>query len=413
MTLTELHDLLRNSENSGVEFKRDDVHPDSLAKEIVALANLEGGKILLGVEDDGSISGLTRTAKEAEEWVMNICRNHLQPPLIPYWETLVQEDSQQIGVISIPADCPDKPYKAKRGSAWVSFLRVGSTSREATRDEEARLYQSSGLVRYDLRPVPGTTLQHLDRDRLENYFHTILQQDSPPIEDNEAWMQLLLNVDILVTDRDRPIPTVGGLLLFGENPNRYLPQAGITATAYPGQDKEYATVDEDIIRGPVVSSISQRGRITEPGVIDRAVDFAARNMGTTAWLDKGRRRRKKTYPIEAVREAIVNAVAHRDYTIAVTDIELSLYSDRLEVISPGRLPNSVTVEKMKQGYRAARNELLKEILRDYGYVEHRGMGVRNRIIAGMREHNGTEPDLIEEESRFIVRLWKEKQPSSD
>ncbi len=72
------------------------------------------------------------------------------------------------------------------------------------------------------------------------------------------------------------------------------------------------------------------------------------------------------------------------------------------------LPNSVTVEKMKQGYRAARDELPKEILRDYGYVEHRGMGVRNRITAGMREHNGTEPDLIEEESRFIVRLWKEK-----
>lgn len=413
MTLTELSDLLRNGENSGIEFKRDDVHPDSLAKEIAAHANLEGGRILLGVEDDGSVSGLTRTVKEVEEWVMNICRHHLQPPLIPYWETVVVEKSRRVGIISIPNDCPDKPYKARRGSAWVSFMRVGSTSREATRDEEARLYQSSGLVRYDLRPALGTTLQHLDRDRLENYFHTILQQDSPPIEDDDAWTQLLLNVDILVVDRGRSIPTVGGLLLFGENPNRYLPQSGITATAYPGQNKEYATVDEELIRGPLVSSISRRGRITEQGVIDRAVDFAARNMGTSAWLDKGRRRRKKDYPLEAVREAIVNAVAHRDYTIAVTDIELSLYSDRLEVISPGRLPNSVTVEKMKQGYRAARNELIKEILRDYGYVEHRGMGVRNRIIAGMREHNGTEPDLIEENSRFIVRLWKEKRPSSE
>jgi ATP-dependent DNA helicase RecG len=109
-----------------------------------------------------------------------------------------------------------------------------------------------------------------------------------------------------------------------------------------------------------------------------------------------------------VRETIVNAVAHRDYTMWMTDIEISLYSDRLEVISPGRLPNSVTIEKMKQGYRTARNELIKEVLRDYGYVESRGMGVRNRIVAGMRAHNGTEPDLIEEESRFIVRLWKKK-----
>jgi ATP-dependent DNA helicase RecG len=143
------------------------------------------------------------------------------------------------------------------------------------------------------------------------------------------------------------------------------------------------------------------------GVIDRTVDFVARNMGTTAWLEGGRRRRKKAFPLDAVREAVVNAVAHRDYTIAGTDIEVSLYSDRPEVISPGRLPNGVTVEKMQEGLRVARNELLKEILRDDGYVEHLGMGVRNRIIASMKKHNGTEPDLIEEESRFVVRLWKD------
>lgn len=143
-------------------------------------------------------------------------------------------------------------------------------------------------------------------------------------------------------------------------------------------------------------------------MIDRTVDFVARNMGTRAWLEGGRRRRKKALPLDAVREAVVNAVAHRDYAREGTDIEVSLYSDRLEVVSPGRLPNGVTVEKMKVGVvRVARNELLKEILRDYGYVEHYGMGVRNRIIQSMRAHNGTEADLVEEEDRFIVRLWKE------
>ncbi|HEV8722871.1 MAG TPA: ATP-binding protein [Candidatus Binatia bacterium] len=146
----------------------------------------------------------------------------------------------------------------------------------------------------------------------------------------------------------------------------------------------------------------------DKGVIDRTVDFVARNMGTRAWLEGGRRRRKKALPLDAVREAVVNAVAHRDYAREGTDIEVSLYSDRLEVVSPGRLPNGVTVEKMKVGVvRVARNELLKEILRDYGYVEHYGMGVRNRIIQSMRAHNGTEADLVEEEDRFIVRLWKE------
>jgi ATP-dependent DNA helicase RecG len=150
----------------------------------------------------------------------------------------------------------------------------------------------------------------------------------------------------------------------------------------------------------------------DKGVIDRTVDFVKRNMGSVARLEGGRRRRKMAFPIDAVREAVVNAVAHRDYAREGTDIEVSLYVDRLEVVSPGRLPNGVTVEKMKEGVvRVARNELLKEILRDYGYVEHFGMGVRNRIIESMRAHNGTEPDLVEEEDRFIVRLWKERRQS--
>ena len=138
-------------------------------------------------------------------------------------------------------------------------------------------------------------------------------------------------------------------------------------------------------------------------MVDRTVDFVKRNMGSVAWLEGGRRRRKRAFPIEAVREAVVNAVAHRDYAREGTDIEVSLYRDRLEVISPGRLPNGVTVEKMREGVvRVARNKLLKEILRDYGYIEH--LGVRNRMIESMRRHNGTEPDLVEEDDRFVVRL---------
>lgn len=260
------------------------------------------------------------------------------------------------------------------------------------------------------RGVVEAGLHELDYNRLENYFCEILNQDCPAHDDEDAWIETLLNTDFLVLDRYSNVTaTVGGLLLFGKNPNRYIPQAGITAAAYPHTEKEYATVEEEIIRGPLVSLLSRQGRVVEMGVIDRAVAFAERNMGVTAWLEGGRRINKKLLPGDAVREAIVNAVAHRDYTITGTDIELSLYQDRLEIISPGRLPNTVTVKKMKQGYRAARNELLKEVLRDYGYVEFRGMGVRNRIIRGMWEHNQTEPDLIEEEDRFTVRLWKEQQ----
>ena len=408
MIRTELAELIRNGENSGVEFKRDDVRPESMAKEVAALLNLEGGHILLGVEDNATVTGLTRDPKQAEEWVMTLCRDHVQPAIIPYWETVPWGESKTVGIITLPADSPDKPYKAKRGAAWLTFVRIGTTSRDATREQEARLYQASHLMRYDIKPVSGTTPESLDHRRIENYFKDILRQDTPTSTDQDAWIKILLNTDILVEDHGKVMTTVGGLLLFGNRPNRYLPHAGITVTAYPGNEKDYATLDEEVIRGPLVSVFSKRGRAVEKGVIDRAVDFVSRNMGTTAWLERGRRRRKKTYPEEAIRESIVNAVAHRDYTITVTDIELSLYSDRLEVISPGRLPNTVTVEKMKQGYRAARNELLKDILRDYGYIEHRGMGVRNRIIMAMQAHNGTEPDLIETEDRFTVRLWKEQ-----
>ena len=302
-------ELRANLENSRVELKRDDCSPATLAKEMSALLNLEGGVVLLGVEDDGRVSGLTRGSAAAEEWVMNIARQNLQPPVIPVWTPIAMDDGKVVGVVELPADEPGKPYKARRGNAWVTHVRVGTTSREATREEEARLHQAARLIRYELKGVPDTDLEALDL-----------------------------------------------------------------------------------------------------GVIDRTVAFVKRNMGSVAWLDGARRRRKQAFPMSAIREAVVNAVAHRDYGREGTDIEVSLYGDRLEVISPGRLPNGVTVEKMKEGVvRVARNELIREILRDYRYVEHYGMSVRNRIIEGMQKHNGTAPDLLEQDDRFVVRLWKDRR----
>ena len=108
--------------------------------------------------------------------------------------------------------------------------------------------------------------------------------------------------------------------------------------------------------------VSERGELIETGVIDRTVEFVHRNMGSVAWLDGACRVKKTSYPTDAIREAVVNAVVHRDYARSDTEIEVSLYDDRLEIISPGKLPNRVTVEKMREGVvRAARNEMLKEI----------------------------------------------------
>jgi len=408
LTKKELRELLKRGENSGLEFKRDDVHPESLAKEIVALANFEGGYIVLGVEDNGAVAGITRD--RIEEWVMEICRTHVQPSLIPFFELISWDQLKKVAVVTIPPDCPDKPYKARSGGRWITFIRSGSTSREATRDEEQRLYQSSGLFRYELKPVPGATIKEFDFRRLENYFKDVRRQECPPRGDLATWETLLVNTEIMTEYRDLKLPTVGGLLLFGRNPNRYLPQAGITAVAYPGPEKEYAARERAILRGPVVPLLDREGEPVENGLIDQAMAFVKRNIGVQSWIDEhGRRRDRWDYPLEAIREAIVNAVAHRDYTISGTDIEISIYTDRLEVISPGKLPNTVTIERMKAGCRYTRNELIKEVLRDYQYVEATGLGVPRKIIAGMRAHNGTEPDLIEEEFSFTVRLWKQKK----
>ena len=183
MNRSQLLELLLNGENSGLEFKRDDIQPWRLAGEVVALLNLEGGHILLGVEDDATASGLTREAKEAEEWVMQVARDHVQPVVIPYWETIELDDGVIIGVISLPADAPDKPYKVKSGSSWVTKVRVGTTTRDASREEEERLYQQSGRLRYGLKPVLGTTPRDLDLRRLRDYFVRVRGEHNFPIDD--------------------------------------------------------------------------------------------------------------------------------------------------------------------------------------------------------------------------------------
>ena len=408
-----------------MEFKRDDLRPERVAREIAALLNLEGGHILLGVEDGGAVAGLARDPRRAEEWIMEVARSHVRPATIPYWETVAWGEGAVVGIVSLPADAPDKPYKAKRGSAWVTQVRAGTTTRDATDEEEMRLYQQSGRLQYDRKPVPGTSFADLDRRRLINYFRDLRRQEFPDFAAEDAWTRLLVNTEFMVESRDRALASAAGLLLFGKRPERFLPHAGVSAAAYAGTDKDYEAKERMTLRGPAVSLAYQRteqdgtlyprlahtfsdsNEFSESGVIERALDFVRRNIGLRAWIDRGGRRQEHwEYPLEAVREAIVNALAHRDYTITVSDVELSIYADRLEIVSPGRLPNTVTVAKMRAGYRATRNELVKEVLRDYRYVEATGLGVPRKIVRGMREHNGTDPDLIEVDDRFTVRLWK-------
>lgn len=398
-TRTELLEIIANGENSGVEFKRDDLQNHALAKELVAFSNLEGGMALLGVEDDGSIAGLTRD--NLEEWVMTVCRDKIRPAIIPFFEVI--RDAQPGKNVAI--------VRVERGfdvhSLWHNnrntyYIRVGSQTREPTPQELSRLFQQRGTFRADLRPVSGATLKDLDRRRLKDYFGRIRQQDVPEDRDEAGWQALLINTEIMIEEG----VSLSGMLLFGKSPNRFLPQAGIDAVAFPGTEKDYAARERTALRGPMTPLMDEDGNLLEAGLVEQAIEFVRRNTPVTAVLEDGARRvEKPTYPDEVIREAVVNALIHRDYLLANTDIELAIYEDRLEIISPGMLPNGITPERMRAGTRASRNQLLKDVMRDYGYLEHMGMGVPRKIIRGMREHNGTDPDLIEENERFVVRLF--------
>jgi ATP-dependent DNA helicase RecG len=404
MTRDELSELIRNGEDSYVEFKRDGLPSQDLAKELVAFLNLGGGAVLLGVEDDGRISGTTR--KRLEEWVVEACREKITPPIVPLFSWVRDaEPGRDVLVVRVPAG-PDKPYARLHNRRKTYYIRVGSTSREASREELERMFQASGRLFYGLKPVPGATFEALDVRRLRDYFTRVLQGDAPADGDIEGWQTLLANVDLMTVSAGLRVATVDGVLLFGKNPKRFLPQSGIRAVCYPGTEPDYATRADEDLRGPMVPLGAADGSLVELGLVEQARDFVRRNTTPSAYLDGGRRIDRWEYPEDVVREVVVNALVHRDYSIAGTDILLAIYADRLEVQSPGRLPNTITLEGMKSGARYARNQTLVNVMRDYRYVDARGMGVRNKIIPGMRAHNGTAPDFVVEESRVTVRLWK-------
>jgi len=399
MIKSELLELIANGENSGVEFKRDDLRPEQLAKEIVALANFQGGRILLGVDDDGTITGIQR--HNLEEWVMDtVFGRYVHPMILPFYEEIPIDDHHRVAVIGLSQGVT-KPYVVRSQSREDIYVRVGSTSRLATREQQARLYSLGGMLHTELLPVPGSGLGHLGLERLKDYLSTIVGDETLPSDNNEeGWEQRLLGLGFMVGRQDGPpLCSIAGLVLFGRAPRRLLFQAGIRWMAFEGDSKSYKALDDKLIDGPLVAprgaplhggrSIAESGLIE--GVVDAMRPFV---MEDSAEIDASmRRERHWLYPVEALREAIVNAIAHRDWTRR-EEIEIVRYMDRLEVSSPGALQNSMTIEKMVAGQRSPRNPLIVEVLRDCGYADARGMGVRKKIIPLLQEHNGTEAEFI-------------------
>jgi len=211
MDQTTILAALRNGENSGVEFKQDNIRPEQLAKEIVAFLNFKGGRIFLGVDDDGTVRGIARAS--VEEWVMNVCTNKVHPRIIPYFET-IRINEKKIAVISVDMGIA-KPFVVRHHDREDIYIRVGSTSRLATREEQMRLFQEGGMLHVESLPVSGSDFSSLDQRRVEDYFSRIRRLEPLPQNQHE-WINLLLNMEYMAAGEKGPVCSIAGLLLFAE-----------------------------------------------------------------------------------------------------------------------------------------------------------------------------------------------------
>ena len=409
MHKTELLELILNGENSGVEFKRDDLRPEQLAKEVVALANFRGGHILVGVEDDGEITGIQR--EDLEQWVMDtVFGRKVHPMILPFYEEVHIDDQRRVAIITLSQGVT-KPYVLRHHDREDIYIRVCSTSRRASREQQARLYALGGMLDPEYLPVSGSSLRDLSLARLADYLSRIVGEEEIPDSDAE-WIKYLCRLGFMVERQDAlPTCTIAGLVLFGYAPRRLLRTSGVRWMAFEGPEKTYDALDDRVIDGPLVALSRTIGdgrfAIAENGLIENLLAVMLPFVSEdAAEVDISmRRERHWLYPVEALREAIVNALAHRDWT-RHAEAEVVRYADRIEVLSPGGLQNSMTVDKMIAGHRSARNPLIVEVLRDYGYVDARGMGVRKKIIPLLVQQNGTEPDFIATEDNLRVVMHR-------
>jgi ATP-dependent DNA helicase RecG len=399
MTKLELLEILQNRENSGIEFKQDDrgnkAFNEVFAKEVTALSNLKGGKIIIGVEDDGRISGVRNP--KCEEWVMNVCRTLVRPGIIPYYEEVEFEDGKRVAVIHVDMGY-HKPYYMERGERRTYYIRVGSTSREATREELSRLFQTSGAFHYDTSPVANATIDDIELHKVREYFLKYHEINLKDVNDTEL-KDILNNADLMKRAEYGEVLTVGGLLLFGKKPQKFLPNSGITFAYFQGDDLSDELFDRKVIEG------------TLPELIDETVKSIQQNLKKPSKI-RGLKRIEKALPKEVLREAVTNAVTHRNYTIGA-EIRIYMFSNRIEVRSPGALPNTVTVEKMKIGsYSYPRNPLIAQYLRDLRYVDKLGRGVQ-MMFKKTKELGLPEPNLREDGEEFIVTFFFEKRSDDD
>ena len=353
METEQIQELIRQGENSTIEFKNAEVKPDTLAKEIVAFANLSGGYILIGVDDNGNISGL-KNFKNHEEWCMNVARNNVNPPINIIYNQ-IEIDNKKIAVIKIQKG-KDIPYQTIKG---LFFVRIGSTNRQASINELMRLFQKTGLFHYDLTEAERTSLKDLDLSKIDDYFN---RYDIDFINEKESERLILLKNTDIVTSKNKL--TIAGLLIFGINPQRYLHNASISFAHFEGNKISDKLIDKQIIKGTLANQI------------DRTLAVINNNIQEKSIIENSKRKIiNKTYENYVFKELITNACIHRNYSISGSAIRIFMFDNRIEFISPGLLPNTITTEKLIAGVSFAINPVIVKFMENLRYIDKLGRGL--------------------------------------
>jgi ATP-dependent DNA helicase RecG len=383
METSDLHQIYEQGESETLAFELESASALKLAETFSALANTQGGSVLIGMDAASqTVKGIRELDAAREKALAAGLR--CEPPLVLPRPTTVMLEGKPLLYVTIPSGLPHA--YALRGKYMA---REGKKNRALGPRQLRDLLRQRGEGNFEATVLPGATLDDLDRERVEQYAKLFLTGVSARHRWNEETLDLLFRRGCLAKESSTYRPTIAGLLLFGREPQRLLPSAEILLARYSGTE-----MSDTFIRETARGSLPEQIRAAEA--------FLTANMRKGARIADFKREEKPEYPLPAVREAIVNAVAHRDYQIRGEEIRVLMFHDRIEVYSPGRLPGHVTVENIVEE-RFARNEVIVQVLTDLGFVERLGYGI-DRIIRQMSEAGLPKPKFEETANGFRVTL---------
>ena len=337
METIEFLELLELGEDSTRQFKKDVTNADSLAGDFVAFSNGTGGKLLIGVRDDGAIAGLSGDdIRRLNQLISDVASQHVKPAINPVTENIKIDDAL-VMLVDIPAGI-NKPYQDKNGVFWV---KSGSDKRKATsREEIQRMFQASNLIHADEIAVPGMTVADLDID----YFRDFFQRRFSESLDNQKQPlpRILENMNLL---KEGSL-TVGSALLFAKTPQFKLSAFIVKAGAFDAADISTSQYND---------SRDITGKMAD--VFRQTVGFILSNLRHVQGEQGINSVGTPEIPSESIEELVSNALIHREYFISAP-VRVFIFRDRVEIISPGHLPNNLTVENIKSGISNVRNPTL-------------------------------------------------------